>query len=219
MTIAHRTRVVVGLAALALTLSANANVASATGDTIDDTVAEEDPCVAPAPDASSPDVPAPDASSPDVSAPPASADGGEDAEAAGEFLPDIEVVRVACGDTVGLRSLAEPGVPTLLWFWAPHCTFCMREAPEVIEFSAEHGDDVRIIGLGAQDSLEQAVDFVSSTGTEGLDMVWDASGESWIHFEVTSQPTVIVLSADGEVQASWYRDFDEAGILAAIGLT
>ena len=207
MIIAQRIRIVVGLAALALSFSAN-GVSGATGSTTDDTATEEDPC---SPATST------EASSPEASAPPSSADDG--ATAAGEFLPDIEVVRVACGDTVGLRSLAEPGVPTLLWFWAPNCTFCMREAPEVVEFSAEYGDEVRIIGLGAQDSLDQAVDFVSSTGTEGLDMVWDESGESWIHFEVTSQPTVIVLSADGEVEETWYRDFDEAGILAAAGLT
>jgi len=207
MIIARHTRVVVGLAALALSFSAN-GVSGATGDTTDDTAAEEDPC---SPATST------EASSPEASAPPSSADDG--ATTAGEFLPDIEVVRVACGDTVSLRSLAEPGVPTLLWFWAPNCTFCMREAPEVVEFSAEYGDEVRIIGLGAQDSLDRAVDFVSSTGTEELDMVWDESGESWIHFEVTSQPTVIVLSADGEVEERWYRDFDEAGILAAAGLT
>ncbi|MDQ3544570.1 MAG: TlpA family protein disulfide reductase [Actinomycetota bacterium] len=212
MIIAQRIRIVVGLAALALSFSAN-GVSGATGTTTDDTAAEEDPCSP----ATSTEASSPEASSPEASAPQSSADDG--ATAAGEFLPDIEVVRVACGDTVGLRSLAEPGVPTLLWFWAPHCTFCMREAPEVVEFSAEYGDEVRIIGLGAQDSLDQAVDFVSSTGTEGLDMVWDESGESWIPFEVTSQPTVIVLSADGEVEETWYRDFDEAGILAAAGLT
>lgn len=217
MVIVQRTRVVVGLAALALSLSAS-GVSGATGDTTDDTAAGEDPCSpVVSTEASLPEAAAPASSDDGAASPPPSADDG--ATAAGEFLPDIEVVRVACGDTVGLRSLAEPGVPTLLWFWAPHCTFCMREAPEVVAFSAEYGDEVRIIGLGAQDSLDQAVDFVSSTDTAGLDMVWDESGESWIHFEVTSQPTVIVLSADGEVEARWYRDFDEAGILAAAGLT
>jgi len=213
---ARGARLAVALAAaVVLAVSANgAAAAGATSDTIDDTTSDsavlDDPC--------SPATGSDDASAPEASAPPSSS-ADDDAAVPGGFLPDIDVVRVACGDTVALRSLAAPDVPTLLWFWAPHCTFCMREAPEVVEFSAEYGDDVRIIGLGAQDSLDQAVDFVSSTGTEGLVMVWDATGESWIHFEVTSQPTVIVLSADGEVEATWYRDFDEAGILAAAGVT
>ncbi len=212
---ARGARLAVALAAaVVLSVSANgAAAAGATSNTIDDTTSDsavlDDPC--------SPATGSDDASSPEASPPSSSAD--DDAAVPGGFLPDIDVVRVACGDTVALRSLAAPDVPTLLWFWAPHCTFCMREASEVVEFSAEYGDEVRIIGLGAQDSLDQAVDFVSSTGTEGLDMVWDESGESWIHFEVTSQPTVIVLSADGEVEETWYRDFDEAGILAAAGLT
>lgn len=139
--------------------------------------------------------------------------------AAAEFLPDIEVVEVATGETVALRSVATAERPTLLWFWAPHCTFCIREAHEVLALEASHGDELQIIGLGAQDDLGQAVDFLELTGTGELAMVWDATGETWIHFGVTNQPTVVVVSPDGEVQATWFREFDEAGILAAAGLS
>jgi thiol-disulfide isomerase/thioredoxin len=146
-----------------------------------------------------------------------SADEGGAAEA--DFLPDIDVVDVATGETVALRSLVSAGRPTLLWFWAPHCTSCIREAPDVLELSARHGDDLQIIGLGAQDDLDQAQGFLELTGTGELDMVWDATGETWIHFGVTNQPTVVVVSSDGEVKATWFRELDEDGILAAAGLT
>lgn len=162
-----------------------------------------------APDASEPSAPT-ESSAPEATTPPT----GE-----ATFLPDIEVVDVASGDTVALRSLASADRPTLLWFWAPHCTFCIREAPDVLALAASHGDELQILGLGAQDDLGQAADFLETTGTGELDMVWDATGETWIHFGVTNQPTVVVVSPDGEVQATWFREFDEAGILAAAGLS
>ena len=133
-------------------------------------------------------------------------------------LPAIDVVELASGDQVALRSLAQPGRPTLLWFWAPHCTICRREAPEVLEFEAAHGDDIDVLGLGAQDTLDEAYGFLDDTGTHGLAMVWDRSGQSWIHHGVTSQPTVIVLDAEGQVAGTWFRDFDVDGILAAAGV-
>jgi thiol-disulfide isomerase/thioredoxin len=133
-------------------------------------------------------------------------------------LPSIPVVDLSTGDEVDLASLARAGTPTLLWFWAPHCTFCRREAPELIELVQEHGGDLPMIGIGAQDSLEEAYGFLDDTDTHDLRMIWDPSGDSWVHHGVTSQPTVIVLGADGEVAGTWYRDFDPDGILRAAGL-
>lgn len=133
-------------------------------------------------------------------------------------LPAIDVVELASGDQVALPSLAQPGRPTLLWFWAPHCTVCRREAPELLEFEAAHGDDIDVLGLGAQDTLDEAYGFLDDTSTHALAMVWDRSGQSWIHHGVTSQPTVIVLDAEGQVAGTWFRDFDVDGILAAAGV-
>ncbi len=85
-------------------------------------------------------------------------------------------------------------------------------------FAAKYGERIRVIGLGAQDSRSQARDFVRDTETAGLPMLWDESGESWIKFNVTNQPTVIVLSSDGDQRARFFRDFDEDAILKAAGL-
>ncbi len=86
-------------------------------------------------------------------------------------------------------------------------------------FAAKYGDRIRVIGLGAQDSRGEAVDFVRETDTAGLPMLWDESGESWIKFNVTNQPTVIVLSGDGDQRARFFRNFDEDAILKAAGIT
>jgi thiol-disulfide isomerase/thioredoxin len=198
-----RRRALALVAALGLVLAACGG-----GDDATTTAGATDPEAPPTTAASTPDDDAPDPTEP-AEAPVAEA----------TFLPDIEVVDVASGEAVALRSLASADRPTLLWFWAPHCTFCMREAPDVVGFSASHGDELQIIGLGAQDDLDQAAEFLELTGTGELDMVWDATGETWIHFGITNQPTVVVVSPEGEVQATWFREFDEAGILDAAGLS
>lgn len=61
-----------------------------------------------------------------------------------------------------------------------------------------------MIGLGAQDSLDYAHDFIASTGTGGgeITMVWDASFDSWRAFGVRSQPYWILYDAAGNQVAS-----------------
>jgi len=147
---------------------------------------------------------------------PATGTGG--AAAPRPDVPSVEVQLLSADTAVDLRSLVTPGRPTVLWFWAPHCTFCRREAPDLLAFAAEHDADIDILGVGAQDSLDEARAFLDETGTDGLTMVWDRTGESWVHYGVTSQPTVLVLGPDGSVTRTWFRDFQPDEILAAAGL-
>lgn len=67
---------------------------------------------------------------------------------------------------------------------------------------AQENPELNIIGLGAQDSLGQANDFVARTGTESLTMVWDPSFDSWREFGVRSQPYWILFDAQGELVQS-----------------
>lgn len=76
---------------------------------------------------------------------------------------------------------------------------------------------MRVIGLGAQDDGEYAVDFVESRETYSFPMYWDETFESWVAFGVSSQPTAVLLSPTGEVLAGWRGMFpaDEVLDLAA----
>jgi hypothetical protein len=73
---------------------------------------------------------------------------------------------------------------------------------------------VEVIGFGTQDSRGEALDFVQQYGTSSFTMLWDESFESWAAFEVTGQPTVILLGTDGEELGRWRGGIPEADVLA-----
>jgi hypothetical protein len=70
-----------------------------------------------------------------------------------------------------------------------------------------------VIGLGTQDSAEEAVDFVERGGTYSFPMYWDETFVSWQVFGITSQPAAALLSPDGEVLAGWLGAFDQDEVL------
>ena len=45
-------------------------------------------------------------------------------------------------------------------------------------------------------------------------MLWDSSFESWGAFEITGQPTVILLSPDGDELGRWFGAVPEDEVLA-----
>jgi thiol-disulfide isomerase/thioredoxin len=49
------------------------------------------------------------------------------------------------------------GTPVVLWFWAPWCTICRAEAPDVAAVAAEYAGRVEVIGVaGRGDEAESA---------------------------------------------------------------
>ena len=76
---------------------------------------------------------------------------------------------------------------------------CRAEGPEVEQFARQHGDQVRVIGLGTQNSVDDAVDFVESTGTLSFPMYWDETQISWSAFGIRGTPAAALLSPTGEL--------------------
>lgn len=105
------------------------------------------------------------------------------------------------------------GKPAVLWFWAPWCPTCRAQVSGVGELARTHGDDVAVVGVGAQDDADAIAEFASSVDPAVTNLS-DVDGSVWRHFEVTAQSTYLVLDADGEVQAEGYLDEAElAGIV------
>jgi hypothetical protein len=67
--------------------------------------------------------------------------------------------------------------------------------------------------MGAQDSGGMASDFVNDYGVFSFPMYWDETFESWAALGVSSQPTAILLSPDGEPLAGWRGRFPEDEVL------
>lgn len=62
--------------------------------------------------------------------------------------------------------------------------------------------------MGAQDSFALAEDFVTSTGTESFDMIWDESFESWSYYGIRGQPAAILVDTSGNPIDGWLGRFD-----------
>lgn len=102
------------------------------------------------------------------------------------------------GGTFSGADLA--GRDAVLWFWAPWCTVCRAEAPDVVEVAAAFGDDVPIIGVASRGPLEDMEAFVAETGTGGFEHLADVDGSIWQSFGVVSQPSFAFIDDSGEIE-------------------
>ena len=95
------------------------------------------------------------------------------------------------------------GRPVVLWFWAPWCTICRAEAPDVAEVAAEltaAGSEVVLLGVPGRGETPEMADFVDSTGTGALTHLVDADGGLWRTYGVISQPAFALIGVDGTVE-------------------
>ena len=70
-----------------------------------------------------------------------------------------------------------------------------------------------MVGLGTQDSFEEAQDFVATYGTVSFPMLWDPGFDSWAALGIRGQPQAILFSADGFALKQWAGLFDEDEVL------
>jgi hypothetical protein len=74
-----------------------------------------------------------------------------------------------------------------------------------------------VIGLGTQDDLDDADDFLADTGVGStFPMYWDETFESWRQLGVTSQPAAAVFGADGTLLDAWLGRIPEDRVVELI---
>ena len=66
-----------------------------------------------------------------------------------------------------------------------------------------------MVGLGTQDDLALAEDFVERNGMTTPLMTWDETFETWLYYDVRSQPTIILVDKDGMPLGGWHGLSDE----------
>lgn len=69
------------------------------------------------------------------------------------------------------------------------------------------------MGLGTQDDLAYAKEFVSDRGTKSFPMLWDPSFESWKALGVYGQPAAMLLTPTGEKVKFWQGFFPQDEVL------
>jgi thiol-disulfide isomerase/thioredoxin len=89
--------------------------------------------------------------------------------------------------------------PVVLWFWAPWCTICRAEAPEVADVAARLDGRVELLGVAGGGPVSDMQAFVEQTGTEGLTHIADTQGVVWRRFAVVAQPTFVFVAPSGEL--------------------
>lgn len=89
---------------------------------------------------------------------------------------------------------------SVVWFWAPWCTICRAEAPEVAEIAEQYASQVNLIGVPGRGELDAMSSFVDDTGTGGITHVADLDGDIWSAFGVYGQPAFAFIDDDGTVE-------------------
>jgi thiol-disulfide isomerase/thioredoxin len=102
------------------------------------------------------------------------------------------------GDEFTSASLA--GTDTVLWFWAPWCTTCRAEAPDVNAAAATHDGSVQVIGVAGRGEVDEMQGFVSDTDMARLTHLVDSDGSIWSSFGVAAQPAYAFIDDTGEVE-------------------
>ena len=103
------------------------------------------------------------------------------------------------GTTLNVATL--DGTPVALWFWAPWCTICRAEAPDVAQIAAEFEGRVRVLGVPGRGEVDAMRGFVSATGTDAMTHVADSDGTLWTRFGVVSQPSFVFVDRSGAAQS------------------
>jgi thiol-disulfide isomerase/thioredoxin len=129
---------------------------------------------------------------------PAPDDAEQPAAAAGAGAPLSFTAETLEGGEVDAASLE--GEPVLLWFWAPWCTICRAEAPEVAAVAQDLQGQVHVLGVAGRGRVEDMRAFVDDTGTAGVEHLVDADGSLWSRFGIVAQPAYAFVAPDGSVE-------------------
>jgi thiol-disulfide isomerase/thioredoxin len=143
--------------------------------------------------------------------PPAADAGGSapSSSAGGRTAESVELAAALADAFTGATTLADDAAfdgaaladgDSVVWFWAPWCTICRAEAPEVAAVAEQFAADVTLIGVPGRGDLDEIRDFVDDTGTGSLTHVADLGGDIWSAFGVYGQPAFAFIDDDGTVE-------------------
>ena len=90
------------------------------------------------------------------------------------------------------------GKDAVLWFWAPWCPACQREAPTVSQVAAAN-PQVTFVGVGARAEPPEMKEFVDKYHLGDFTEIADTDSAVWTKFGVTRQPAYAFIGRDGDI--------------------
>lgn len=105
------------------------------------------------------------------------------------------------------------GRPVVLWFWAPWCTTCLQEEPNVVALSRHYAGRVSVVGVSSLATV-QMIDDIARQIPSIINLV-DPHLSVWNHFGVQAQSTYLVLDRNARVVASGYLEDAQLNNLVA----
>ncbi|QRZ07586.1 redoxin family protein [Mycolicibacterium austroafricanum] len=140
----------------------------------------------------------PSAASPTASESPIAAAEPSAAETEGGYVPAHLDFTATTVDDQQFSGQSLAGKPVAIWFWAPWCPVCQREAPMVAQ-AASTNPDVTFVGVGALDQAPAMREFVDRYAAGDFTQLADTNAAIWAKFGVTQQPAFAFINPDGDV--------------------
>jgi len=138
-------------------------------------------------------------SGPPASAAPATSPGSEQAAPAAAVPEQLRfAAKTVDGKDFAGESLA--GKAAVLWFWAPWCPKCQREAPGVARAAQTNAGKVQFVGVAARDELAAMQGFVAEYQVGSFPHLADLDASVWRRFDVTRQPAYAFIRPNGSVE-------------------
>ena len=112
-------------------------------------------------------------------------------------LADVHALGFVTLDEQPAAFAGYAGCPLIVNFFASWCVPCVTEMPDFERFWNQHGAQVAVLGLAANDRLEDAIATVAERGVTyptGLD-----EGELFIDFGGLGMPTTVFVSPEGQI--------------------
>lgn len=128
---------------------------------------------------------------------------GESSLAVGETAPVAELEVLApegsphAGETASLEDFR--GQWVLVNIWASWCGPCEDEAPELVDFQEEFGEeDFTVLGVQTQDGTSDGIEFVEEFGLN-YPSIRDGSGDYADELGATGVPETLLVDPDGNI--------------------
>jgi cytochrome c biogenesis protein CcmG, thiol:disulfide interchange protein DsbE len=102
------------------------------------------------------------------------------------------------GNTVSLSDFA--GKTVVVNSWATWCPFCVDEIPDFVSLQKEFGDEIVVIAIDRQESLEKSKAFTDDLGaTDGMLYLLDPKDSFYKSIGGFSMPETIFVDEDQNI--------------------